>query len=133
MLREKAGWIAAAIAGATAIVYIVVIVGQGEAEVGRVILVLAMILTGAVAAAVGGSAADPSVERLLLGGASGLLLSLGFLGLFSIGLLLLIAGIVSTIAWVRAMAAGGAARGWSALTFLGGVALPWVILLLEES
>lgn len=132
MLREKAGWIAALIAGATAIVYVVLIVGQGEAEVARVILVLAMILTAAVAAAVGASAEDPSVESLLLGGASGLLLSLGYLGLFSIGLLLLIAGIVSTIAWVRAMAADGAgARGWSVLTFVVGVALPWLLFLMQ--
>jgi hypothetical protein len=132
MLTRKAGLAAAAIAGATSIVYVIIIVAQGEADVGRVILVLAMILGAAMAAAVGGSTANSTMKSVLLGGASGGLLSLGYLGLFSIGLLLLVAGAVSTIGWTRAMGAVGAeARLWSVLAFLGGAALPWTLALLR--
>jgi hypothetical protein len=139
VFQAKAGWIAAVIAGVTAIVYLVLIVRQAEGEVssvevGLVFLVFALILGAAVAAVVGGSTPDLRMKSLLLGAASGELLSLGYLSLFSIGLLLLIAGIVSTIAWVRAMAVGGTgARGWSVLAFIGAAALPWVLLLLQES
>jgi hypothetical protein len=130
MLTRTAGLIASAIAGATSIVYIIIILAQGEADVGRVMLVLAMILGAATAAAVGGATANVTMKNVLLGGASGGLLSLGYLALFSLGLLLLAAGVVSTIGWTRAMGGvGRQARLWSVLAFLGGAALPWTFAL----
>jgi hypothetical protein len=75
MLTRTAGLIASAIAGATSIVYIIIILVQGEADVGRVMLVLAMILGAATAAAVGGATANVTMKNVLLGGASGGLLS----------------------------------------------------------
>jgi hypothetical protein len=128
MLTRTAGLAAAAIAGATSIAYVIIIVAQGEPDADRVILVLAMILGAAIAAAVGGSTANVSMKNVLLGGASGGLLSLGYLALFSLGLLLLVAGVVSTIGWTRALRGAGAEpRLWSMLAFLGGAALPWTL------
>jgi 4-amino-4-deoxy-L-arabinose transferase-like glycosyltransferase len=133
MIRLKAGWVAALIAGLTTIVYLLLIVREEDNDVGLVVLVTAMIVGAAVAAAAGASTGDVRTKGLLLGGASGLFLSLGYLSLFSIGILLLIAGIVSTFAWVRAMAGAGAARGWPVLAFAFAVALPWALLLLPVS
>lgn len=129
MLTRKAGLAAAAIAGATSIAYVIIIVAQGEADVGAVILVVAMMSGAAIAAAVGASTPEITRRRMSLGAASGLLLSLGALAIFSIGLLLLVAGLAATVAWVRSMAGGGGGVLAAVLAFLVGALVPFVLLL----
>lgn len=129
MLTRNAGLAASAIAGATSIVYVVAIVSQGEVEVGVVSLVVAMILGAAAAAWLGASTTDLTRRRMSFAAASGLLLSLGALAIFSIGLLLLVAGLAVTVAWVRSMAGGGPGALGAAVAFLVGVVVPLVLLL----
>jgi hypothetical protein len=129
MLTRTAGLVAAAIAGATAIAYVILIVGQGDPDVGAVILVVAIISGGAIAAGVGATTADPRIRRLALGAASGTLLSLGALSIFSIGLVLLIAGLAVTLAWARSLAGGGPGTLPAMIAFLVGAAVPFVLFL----
>jgi hypothetical protein len=105
-------------------------VSEGEAEVGAVILVVAMISGAAIAAGVGASTSELTRRRMSLGAASGLLLSLGALAIFSIGLLLLVAGLAATVAWVRSMAGGGGGVLAAVLAFLVGAVVPFVLLVL---
>ena len=130
MLTRGAGVVAAAIALGTAIAYVILVSAEEGNDGLVVILVVAMIVGAAVAAWRGASVTDPVRKRALLGVASGVLLSLGTLAIFSIGLLLLVAGIVSTVAWVRAMVTrgqGGRVVGTAA--FVVSAALPLVLFL----
>jgi hypothetical protein len=133
MLTRKAGLAAAAIAGATSIVYVIIIVAQGEDDVGLVVLVVAIILGAALAAGMGASTSDLAMRRISFAIASGLLLSLGALAIFSIGLLLVVAGAMSTVAWVRTMVvAEPGARGWALAAFIAATAVPFGLLLITS-
>lgn len=83
--------------------YVALIVEQGEDETGAVAIVAGIIVAlGALAIAAGAATSWPARTRLLaLGAATGGLLATGVLGIFSIGLPLLIAGVCCLFAWGR--------------------------------
>ena len=87
--------------------YLAIILSQDPVEWARTIVVAAFILVSAVCAL--GVAFGPAVSRpLLAAAASGGLVTLGVLGLFSIGLPLLVAGALAIVAWVRVARGTGA-------------------------
>jgi hypothetical protein len=92
---------AAGVALVTAVVYVALIVAQGSAEVARVAVVTALLIALAACALVGGLRRMPD-RVIALGAATGGLIGVGVLSLFSIGVLLLVAGGLSLVAWVRA-------------------------------
>lgn len=120
---------AALIGGATAL-YLWIIAGEGNNDPGRVALVAALLLI-ALAGAVGGAILPAATGRhLAAAGATGLLLSMGVLAIFSIGSLLLVsAGLL--------IVGIGAGRGPERHTppllviaaFVAGAGLPWLLVL----
>ena len=121
---------AAALVALTIATYVTVIVRQETTSdltrVGPVIVLLLIALAGSVCALV---LASPDAKGIAAAGASGVLLSLGVLGLFSIGLLLLIAGVL-LVMWMKrtSVQRGGAYRATLA-AFLIGAVLPWGLAL----
>lgn len=82
--------------------YLAIILGQDDNGWPRVIAVATCIAIAGIAAALVAWADIPAHTRLVMvGGAAGAFLSLGVIGLFSIGLPLFVAGILMVIAWVR--------------------------------
>src|SRR5262245_10886669 len=114
----------------TVVVYVVVIVSQGDVDAPAAALVAGWIVGLGVCALLGGLRVGP--ERVIaLGAATGGLFGAAVLALFSIGALLLVAAIFALVAWMRAGAevptrqnqlgafAGlGAALGFLAVVFL---------------
>ena len=91
------GLAAAAIAFADAIAYVTIINRQGTLnDWGRVVVIAALIAFAGVLATVG-SLVTGGRRPALLWPATVILLVLGFLGIFSIGLPLLIAGILTAV------------------------------------
>ena len=99
--------------------YLTIIATQGEVgHVGRVGFIAAAIASAAACALVGATRPDPADRLPFLGAATGALLGLGYLGLFSIGLPLLIAGILCAAAWGATLSAahkGGRRQRWLAV------------------
>jgi hypothetical protein len=93
--------IAAAIAFSTCALYVAIIVTQGEAEGARVVVVAVYLAGLGVCALVGASRTRPD-RVILLGVATGGLIGAAIVSLFSIGLLLLVAGVFALVAWMRA-------------------------------
>jgi hypothetical protein len=63
---------------------------------------VAIFIASEATVALGAALVDrPAVRTVLLGAASGGLFALGLLGLFSIGLPLVVAGVLTTAAWTR--------------------------------
>ena len=93
--------IAAGLAFATAAVYLAVIVSQGGREIVGAIVIAAWIL-GLGAAAITGASREGSDRVIPLGIATGGLVGAAIVSLFSIGLLLLVAGVFALVAWMRA-------------------------------
>ena len=92
--RRWPGLVSAAIAGVVEVLYLILIARQDTEPLtdGRVVLVATLILSAGVVAAIG-SLSQRLLTRLnLLSLATSLLLVLGSIGLFSIGLPLLVAG-----------------------------------------
>jgi hypothetical protein len=119
--------VAAALTFATAIVYVAIIVSQGEQELGGVIVITAFISGLGVAALAGAVRAGP--DRVIpLGIASGGLMGAALVSLFSIGLLLLVAGVFALVAWTRAGV--GASSRDQLLGGIGGAIAALVFLLL---
>lgn len=122
--------LAAGLVGITIATYVTVIVRQRTTPdlttVGFVIALLLIALTGSVCSLV---LASPDARGVAAAAASGILLSLGVLGLFSIGLLLLIAGIL-LVMWMKRtrVQRGGASRATLG-AFLIGAVLPWGLAL----
>jgi hypothetical protein len=98
--------IAALIAFADDALYILLIRSQGNAQDARVMFVAVFIASEAVVALGAALVDTPAVRTVLLGAASGGLLALGLLGLFSIGLPLVVAGLLTTVAWTRSIGPG---------------------------
>jgi len=117
---------AAALVALTIATYVTVIVRQETtsdlATVGFVIALLLIALTGSVCALV---LASPDARGVAAAGASGVLLSMGVLGLFSIGLLLLIAGVLLVMWMKRTRVQRGGAYRATVAAFLIGTVLPW--------
>jgi hypothetical protein len=113
----------------TLALYVVVIMQQSSAEPVRVGAVVVLLL--AALAGVGGViGAVPAELRAVSGtAAAGLLVSLGVLGMFSVGLPLFVAGVLMIVWIVRS----GSLRVWRVVvlaTFLVCATLPWVLIAL---
>jgi 4-amino-4-deoxy-L-arabinose transferase-like glycosyltransferase len=121
---------AAALVALTIATYVTVIIRQETTSdlttVGFVIALLLIALTGSVCALV---LASPDARGVAAASASGVLLSLGVLGLFSIGLLLLIAGILLVMWMKRTRVQRGGAYRATVVAFLIGAVLPWGLAL----
>ena len=104
--RIAGPWLAGA-AGVLGLVvegaYLVIISGEGDLRSGRVSAVSVCIVVTSGLALVGAFAPRLSTRTRLvvLGAATGGLLTLGVLGIFSIGLPLLVAGVLCGVAWGR--------------------------------
>jgi hypothetical protein len=109
------GTIAAVIAFSTCALYVAIIVSQGEVEVVPVVVIAAYLCGLGVCALVGAARTRP--DRVIpLGVATGGLVGAAIISLFSIGLLLLVAGVFALVAWMRA-GVGASARD----QLLGGI------------
>ena len=111
------------------VLYLVLIAGQGDLGRTRVWFV-ALMLTAVVAGClVAAMMRDDRVRPVAAWTSAGGLLSLGVLGIFSIGLPLLVAGILMVVAALRiGVPKGGGAA--AAAGFLVAALLPWVLPLL---
>jgi hypothetical protein len=119
--------IAAGVSFATAAVYLAVIVSQEPHDLVGSIVIAAWIVGLGVAAAIG--ATRPSPDRVIpLGAATGGLVGAAIVSLFSIGLLLLVAGVFALVAWTRAGI--GASSRDQHFGGLAGVVAAMVFLLL---
>ena len=121
--------IAAGITFATVVLYIAIIVSQGEEDVAGVV-VIAIYLAGLGACALAGAVRTRPDRVIPLGIASGGLVGAAIVSLFSIGLLLLVAGIFALAAWMRAGV--GASSRDQLLGGIGGMAaaLGFLVLVL---
>jgi hypothetical protein len=126
---SRLGLSAMAIAAVTDVGYLVIIVAQGDpSDVARVAFVALAICTAAVCAGVGATRAR-AIDRLTwLGAATGMLLVLGYLGLFSIGLPLFVAGVLAAIAWITASGSAGPGRRSRVLAALLALAGPAIVI-----
>lgn len=120
--RDRRGFLPAVIAAgitfATVALYIALIVSQGEEDVAGVV-VIAIYLAGLGACALAGAARTRPDRVIPLGIATGGLIGAAVVSLFSIGLLLLVAGVFALVAWIRAGV--GASRRDQLLGGIGGV------------
>jgi hypothetical protein len=92
-----------AIAGAVDIAYALLIRAQGSSLLdARVVFVSLFIAAAAALAAVAAFAADGNARLLCGAAATGGLIGAGVIGIWSIGLPLLVAGIFAALAWSRA-------------------------------
>ena len=94
----------------------------------RTIGTFAMIAAPGALGLIASRAADADRALVLRSVAAGALLSMGFLGIFSIGLPILVAAIGYVVAAVR----GGRtpkARAWAFAWGAAAAAVPWVVLL----
>ena len=123
------GAIAAILAGAVTLGYVGIILVQGEEDVGRVVLVASTIAGAAIAAWTGSVVDNTRARSSLLGAAAGALLGLGYLALFSIGIFLVLAGLVAAIGAFREGVRSGQI-GWAAGGFVVGLAVALGPLLL---
>jgi hypothetical protein len=98
---SPAAVIAAALTFATTALYVVVIVSQGEVEVVPA-TVVATYLAGLGVCVLTGAVRTRPDRVIPLGIASGGLIGAAIVSLFSIGLLLLVAGVFALVAWMRA-------------------------------
>jgi hypothetical protein len=119
--------VAAGLTFATAVVYVAIIVSQGEQELGGVIVITAFI-SGLGVAALAGAVRAGSDRVIPLGIASGGLMGAALVSLFSIGLLLLVAGVFALVAWTRAGV--GASSRDQLLGGIGGAIAAFAFLLL---
>lgn len=118
---SAAGLVAAGSAGATMVAYLAIIGAQGNIhDPFRIAFVAAYIAVLAAAAAVGAVTHRPVWGRSLRWFSAGGLLSMGVIGLFSIGIFLLVAGGCALTAAVRSPKTE-AGIGMPGLWFFGGV------------
>lgn len=101
------GLAAAAVAAATDVVYVSVIVSQGGPHnLDRVVAVATAIAAAGAAAAAGSLVSSPRVRALLLSTAAATLVVWGVIGVFSIGALLLVAAALAALGAARVPGAG---------------------------
>jgi hypothetical protein len=114
----------------TLVLYLLVISRQSTRDMARVGLVVALLLAamGGVIGAVGAAAAEARSTAGTV--AAGLLLSLGVLGMFSVGLPLFVAGVLM-IVWIVRSGSLRRRRVMMLASFLVSASLPWVLLLLS--
>jgi hypothetical protein len=113
----------------TTVLYLVVIDSQGDADTRRVTVWVVTLVTCALLGTVASWSRQPRVRSMILAATAGALLGLGFLGIFSIGLLLVAAGVLLCVAAMKAIAEDGS--GSLVLpSVLGGIAFAGVPTLL---
>ena len=119
----------AMIVGATTALYVWIIVEQGDVEVGPFALVLSLFLA-ALACVTGALRFDNADARGISGfAAAGILLSMGYLALFSVGMPLLVAGMLMVVWLVRTQhQRRGHWRLPSISAFIMGAVLPWTVV-----
>jgi hypothetical protein len=119
--------IAGGVSFATAAVYLAVIVSEDPHDIVGSIVIAVWIVGLGVIAVIG--ATRPSPDRVIpLGAATGGLVGAAIVSLFSIGLLLLVAGVFALVAWTRAGI--GASSRDQLFGGLAGVVAAMVFLLL---
>ncbi len=119
--------VAAGVAFATTVVYVIVIVSQGEGDVLATILIAAYFAGLGVCALAGARRTGP--DRVVpLGAATGGLIGVAIVALFSIGFLFLIGGLFALAAWMRASV--GASPRHQVLAAAAAVATPLLFLAL---
>ena len=128
--RERRPWLV--ISAATLVVftigaYVWIMTDEGErvGKAGVVVLILAIALVGTIGA---WRLRVPERRGLAGAAATGILLSMGFLGLFSIGLPLFVAGVLMLVWLLRTRQARRDRPDRIALAFVAGLVLPWVLL-----
>lgn len=123
--------VSAGIAVVIAVVYLAIVVRQRHEVTGRAIFVAVFLVAIAGVLIASGRAQSPFVHAALLAGAANALVAIGFLGLFSIGLPLLVAGGIAMPSVARALAE--APRPWgpaiAVMATLGALAVIIVGLL----
>jgi hypothetical protein len=130
--RARTGWwqalLAAAIALAVDVLYLMIIWGEGEGELtsGRVFFVAACV-AGAAAMLVWGLTVDGRRQAVAFTGAAAMLAVWTFLGAFSIGLLLAPATVFAVLAATKV---GSVSRREAVLAVFGAVAIVAAGLLL---
>jgi hypothetical protein len=117
--------IAAGITFATVVLYVALIVSQGEGDVASLI-VIATSIAGLGASALIGAVRKRPDRVVPLGIATGGLIGAAVVSLFSIGLLLLVAGVFALVAWIRSGV--GASRRDQLLGGIGGVVAAFAFL-----
>jgi hypothetical protein len=132
-IAERRGmWLAAAatiIVVGVFVLYLVLITGQGDLGVARVWFVALMLTAVAGCCLVAAVMRDDRIRPVAAWTGAGGLLSLGVLGIFSIGLPLLVAGILMVVAALRIGVAKGGG-GPAAAGFFVAALVPWALLLL---
>jgi hypothetical protein len=88
----------------TTVLYLVIINSQGNVDTRRVTIWVVTLATCASLGTVASWSRQPRVRSLILATTGGALIGLGFLGIFSIGLLLIAAGVLLMVATVKAVA-----------------------------
>jgi hypothetical protein len=116
---------AAGVAFATTAVYVILIVSQGDDEVLPVVL-FAGYFAALGACALAGALRTRPDRVILLGTATGGLIGAAIVSLFSIGLLLLVAGALALVAWMRAGV--GASPRQQLLGGIGGMVASLVLI-----
>jgi hypothetical protein len=124
------GLSAAAIAAAVDVAYVWIIAAQGgPTDASRVAFVALAIAGAAVCAGIGATRPSPLARLPWLGAATGALLGLGILGLFSIGLPLLVAGLLAGMALLTTSGSVGLGHPRErALAALFGFSAPVVLV-----
>jgi hypothetical protein len=108
--------VAALISGIIAAVYLAIVYRQDHHLSARPLFIAAYLVAIAAVLVLGARAEGPARAALLAGGANSLVL-LGFLGLFSIGLPLLVAGAMALPATARALS--DTPRPWGPVIVVG--------------
>jgi hypothetical protein len=88
----------------TTVLYLVVIDSQGNVDTRRVTVWVVALVTCASLGTVASWSRPPRARSMILAATAGALLGLGFLGIFSIGLLLVAAGVLLSVAAMNAVA-----------------------------
>ena len=130
-----AGVAAAVIAGTVDVLYLGIVGSQGASnpEFLRVPFVAAFIALMAICAALSSRASAERWRSLLLGVSAAGLLLLGLFAIFSIGLPLVVAGVLASLGLMRALSQAKSARGTSgraAVAMAAGGAVAAVVVLL---
>jgi hypothetical protein len=121
---------AGVLAGLTLALYVAVISQQSTRDMVRVGLVVALLLAAVAGVIVAVGAASAEMRAGAGTVAAGLLLSLGVLGMFSVGLPLFVAGVLMVV-WIVRSGSLRAGRMMVLATFLVSATIPWVLLLLS--
>jgi hypothetical protein len=109
-----------AVAGGTTLLYLAIIRSQGDQSVASVTPWAVTFLICAILGVVASYLESPRSRSLLFAASAGTMLGVGFLAIFSIGILLILAGVLFAIAASRA-ATSGRARD-AGLVWVVGVA-----------